>query len=275
MRPPWWRWGRALELHEGQLRYRRFDDEWVRRARRFVGVLARRDGDLGNPAVVSADRALAETARLSTTSQATLRHEVEARILAGQSDSEIAGIVGLDADVIEAFQALWFDIRARLNAIGWIGANIYGARFYRGTGGGDPELAARLIGFVLGPTAIDVYFNRIPRVERLAESIRLFVLAATAPRDDASAYRWTVLAERVAEAERKRAASRVDAVSGPLIVPADAVAFALAAKSSGLARPDRRVARGGKTDDRRSPVVATIPPYALALTSPALLRMAL
>ena len=50
--------------------------------------------------------------------------------------------------------------RDRLGAVDWIAAVVLGPRLFDGTGAGDPELAARLVGYNLGPLALDVHFGR-------------------------------------------------------------------------------------------------------------------
>lgn len=48
------------------------------------------------------------------------RWEVEARLLAGQGDDEIAGHTGLSAGVVGLFASLFFHVRARLGASSWV-----------------------------------------------------------------------------------------------------------------------------------------------------------
>jgi hypothetical protein len=47
--------------------------------------------------------------------RAPTRWSIEARILAREDDQKIAGSMGIDASVIEAYEAVFFDVRERLD----------------------------------------------------------------------------------------------------------------------------------------------------------------
>jgi hypothetical protein len=179
-------------------------------------------GAIDHPRVVAADPPLAAAGGLRATPDSRLRHEVEARLLAGEDDAAIAAKVGLDPGVVEAYHAVFFDVRGGLDATDWVAAVVLGPRLYRGEGLGDPELAARLVGWRLGPLGVDAMFGRLGDDEGLARQVRLFVLAATAPVDGAEAPRWVALAERAARLEWELAASKVGGVFAPIVVPLDA-----------------------------------------------------
>ncbi|HEY2156054.1 MAG TPA: hypothetical protein VGH33_10525 [Isosphaeraceae bacterium] len=203
-RPPYWRSARARELHFGLLRARRIDDAWVRRARRVLAAVERFAGDLDHPRVAAIDKPVVAAYRLSL-GDARLRLEIEARILSGQGDEAIASIVGLDVEVVESFGRLFWDVGPYLSAIDYIAAMVFGPALYRREVAGDVELAARLVGFTLGPVAVDIAFGRLAEgegVARLSDDIGQFVALATAPATPATEPRWLALAGRLAELER-------------------------------------------------------------------------
>jgi hypothetical protein len=204
LRPPHWRAARARELCYGRLRPRGLDDTWICRARRVLAAVERIGGDLDHPRVAAIDEPVVAAYRLSL-GDARLRLEIEARILSGQGDEAIAPIVGLDVRVVEAFSRLFWNVEPYLSAIDYIAATVFGPALYRREAAGDVELAARLVGFTLGPVAVDVTFGRLPGHEnaaRLADDIRQFVALATAPITPATGPRWLALAGRLAQLER-------------------------------------------------------------------------
>jgi hypothetical protein len=250
--PPDRRWRRAFQLRAGRLRARGLDDAWVRRARRFLAVLERHGDDLDHPRVVAADPLLAAALGLRATSTPHLKHEVEARLLAGEGNAAIAAKVGLEPRAVAAYHNVFFDVRGGLGATDLVAAVILGPRLYRGEGYGDPELAARLVGWRLGPLGVDPLFGRLGGDEALARQVRLFVLAATAPVGDAEGPRWVALAERAARLDRDRAASSVGAVFTSIAIPTNATAPAgLPALGAGAVA--RRVDAEGEADGPVAP----------------------
>jgi hypothetical protein len=248
-RPPWWRWGLAREHRRTGRLPARLDDRWVRRARRVLSTLDESGGDLDHPRVTAVDPAVAGAYGLHSVGDARLRIEVEARLLAGQDDAAIASRVGLGIDDVGAYDRLFFDVREHLERTDWIAAVVFGPRLFDGTGAGDLELAARLVGYNLGPVALDVHFGRptepIVDPTSVAESLRHYVAAATAPVTLANAPRWLALAGRIGELGREAVGSGAAAVCGPVLVPGGVAAVrrpdcnALTAYDQpGIARPD-------------------------------------
>src|SRR4051794_31005542 len=131
-RPPHCGYGLASDLDCEMIRpNRRRDDQWVRRARSFLRGLHRAGGDLDDPRLIRADRAVLGAYRLRYGSE-RIRWEIEARLLGGQDDAGIGTRTGIAADVIEAYEALFYSVRARLHYIDWVGAVAIGPRAYRG-----------------------------------------------------------------------------------------------------------------------------------------------
>ena len=229
LRPPHWRWGRALVLHDHRWGVRRIDDAWIRRARRVLAALGRRAGDLGDPRVAAVGPAIVEAYRLHAGGGARRRMEVEARLLAGQDDEAIATCLGLDAGVVEAYAALFFDVRDSLGKVDWIAGCVLGARLFDGTGVGDEDLGSKLAAYNFGPFAVDVFFGRHTAnsavgPSRLAGALRRYLAAATAPVTARDAPRWLAVTARMDEIEREEAASCLAAVSGPIRVRDDILA---------------------------------------------------
>lgn len=119
-RSPAWRWGRGLRHVIDDLRFSpNRDDEATGRAVRFRRALVRcrtRRQWSGlrrrDPALFAAHELFTATSRMRT--------EVEARLLAGQNAGEIAVITGLLQEVIELYEATFFNVGDRLEARDWI-----------------------------------------------------------------------------------------------------------------------------------------------------------
>ena len=104
-RPPDWRWRRAILPPWPRARGPRKDDGWIARARRFLAALDRSGGDTGHPRLARLDPEVLG-AFLLARSSARRRWELEARILAGQGDDEIAGRLGVGEGAVAAYEAL-------------------------------------------------------------------------------------------------------------------------------------------------------------------------
>lgn len=120
-RPPDWRRRRAEALAAGPAARRcsRHDDRWVQRYKRFLsgwhaadpavrGLAARSD-----PACFHAFR----LADAGTTSRRQLTRAVETRLLAGQPAADVAGRTGTEAETVEAYAALFFDLADRKSVV--------------------------------------------------------------------------------------------------------------------------------------------------------------
>jgi len=108
-----WRMRRARWLtrrkRDGDPRY---DDGATLSAQRYL--LGKRDGNTGEG---FADIELAEHIHKGNRVR---RLEIQARLLARQAPKEIAKRVGLPADAVAVYEALFFQIKDRLNATDWI-----------------------------------------------------------------------------------------------------------------------------------------------------------
>jgi hypothetical protein len=82
--------------------------------------------------------------------------EVQSWLLAGQGDEQVAGLCGLPARVVAAYEALFFNVRARLSARDWV--------LSRAIWGGHPlsmtmpdlGVVLRSIGYFGGPLVLEV-----------------------------------------------------------------------------------------------------------------------
>lgn len=84
-----------------------------------------------------------------------LRTVVESRVLAGQSDAEIAVLTNNPPEVISAYHDIFFDVRTRLMAKDWIGTQVIGQVFQVGDQRSNPDLLAKYFGYFGGPMVLE------------------------------------------------------------------------------------------------------------------------
>ncbi len=93
------------------------------------------------------------------------RAELEARLLAGQTDEAIAASCGLAATAVAAYHALFFDVRDALDADGFVYGVIMGPEVDARVTEDDEEVLLKLLGYAHGPAMIDAalrYFRDPP-----------------------------------------------------------------------------------------------------------------
>lgn len=101
-------------------------------------------------------------ARRLTQAEELLRWEVQARILARQTDEEVAAQCELTPQTVHWFEAVFFCVRDRLDARDWIAARVIGPGLWRGFA---PEEMGQLwayFGYNAGPLALDVIIAASP-----------------------------------------------------------------------------------------------------------------
>lgn len=122
-----WRWRRAQRIVAERLHASRCtDDPQTLAAARYCQVLhgGRGHGSLRMAAMTAAHR-LAD-------SDSPSKWEIQARILAGQQDDDIAAACQVPADVVYWFEALFFDVRQHLTASDWVAARVIGPGLWVG-----------------------------------------------------------------------------------------------------------------------------------------------
>jgi hypothetical protein len=150
-RPPDWRWRRAVLLARGEDRRRKWDDRSVARARRSLKSPGRAGTD---PAVSGA--------RLLRGGPPRRRWEVEGRLLAGQADAEIAGHIGVEPDVVLAYEQLFFEVREWLGCTDWIVFHAIGLGPRERSLSGELETIWKSWAYFCGPLVLDALIESSP-----------------------------------------------------------------------------------------------------------------
>lgn len=166
-RPVNWRWLRAEAASEHGLRpSRRHDDAWARRSIELRIDLARANGD-GDMAIVVArhDAAYWAYSLYNDRQEEDLQptpYEIEARLLARQDYGEIGRRLSIDADIVEAYERMFFHVlepsapeKAKIDCPGYITHQAIGPRLQRNLSDRHYDVLWKLFGYVGGPFVLD------------------------------------------------------------------------------------------------------------------------
>lgn len=152
-RSPDWRWQRAWWRNQTRSRRgERQDDDWTQRALGCVKAIHR---EACGYRPYRPDPELMQARQLAQHHDWN-RAELEARILADQPIVEISSAMGVSTGVVSAFEALFFDVRPRLGAQGWIIYEVIGLRPWGPMLSQDVAIAWMYFGFMFGVFVLDV-----------------------------------------------------------------------------------------------------------------------
>lgn len=96
-----------------------------------------------------------------------IRSVIEARILARQTDAEIAQTTGCVPETIEAYEALFFNVRERLDYRDFIVNSVIGLDAARGSQRIEPSWLWKLLGYLGGPHVLDAVISGVPNLMRV------------------------------------------------------------------------------------------------------------
>lgn len=94
------------------------------------------------------------------------RWALEARVLAGETDDEIADKLGVEAGVINAFVNVFFDVREKMRHMDYVQTVIMGDAVTRGLQERHYDLLWKMMGLQGGPHVLDAVINRCPQLAR-------------------------------------------------------------------------------------------------------------
>lgn len=165
-RPPHWRWLRAVQIDGGGLRAsRNFDGPegytWIRKALRLKRHLERAGNNQNaRHALMYRDRDLFWAHSMWLRDKAPTRWAIEARVLAGESNDEIANKLGTSSSVIGAYVNTFFDVREKLQNTDYVVNVVMADAVTRGLQERHYDLLWKLLGFRGGPHTLDAAINR-------------------------------------------------------------------------------------------------------------------
>jgi len=163
-RSPRWRYERALALvnkNQGG-----GDDELISRLRRFIRLWdskmpqldSQDDIDNASASLFYADPALFQaydTFVAGTEKQEFSKYALEGRILAGQTNAEIAQHLELLPESVEAYEKCFFHVRERLRSKDYIVGQVIGTAIVVNDSSLSPDFSAKFFGYFGGPFVLD------------------------------------------------------------------------------------------------------------------------
>jgi hypothetical protein len=221
-RPPDWRWRGASQPPMKRSRRGCRDDDWVVRCRRFQAKLEKAGGDVHQARLARAHKDVL-AAYLLRQGEPRRRWEVEARVLAGQTDEEIGDRVGVDGTVIQAYEAMFFAVRTRLRCCDWVMACVIGPKLWEGFDVGDVETVWKVVAYQCGPVVFDSLIENVredgrpPADPELAEQLEILVAVTAMPAIPKNAAAILRLDALVREIDRADCARVVAPLTRPLV----------------------------------------------------------
>lgn len=171
LRAPHWRWLRALQVDTGGRRpSRKIDGEagffWIRRATRLKRHFDKAAGR-AEPlyALLERDPELFWAHNIWTKDKAPTRWAIEARVLAGQSDEEIAFRAATTTEIVSAYVNVFFDVRGVLDRDDYILNVVLADAVSRGVQERHYDLLWKLLAYRGGPHVLDATINRFAKTE--------------------------------------------------------------------------------------------------------------
>jgi hypothetical protein len=151
-----WRWQDARRtVDEGRKATRKRDPDWLVEVVAYLRAMQRCKDDRGRARVAARYSEIDQARRFAEAGGQAL-WEVQARLLAGQSDDEIATLCGLSPGAVNRFESLFYAVRERIEAHDWVLTRaIRPGMRYLST---PPDLATtwRQFGYYAGPLVLDV-----------------------------------------------------------------------------------------------------------------------
>lgn len=182
LRAPNWRWLRAVQIDGGGPKPSQKRDgvdgyKWIRRSVR----LKRRNALNSNRPYASYDLAQLDpnlfwAHSMWANEKAPTRWAVEARILAGETDEEIAKKIGCEPGVIEAYESVFFNVREKIEHSEYVVNVVMADAVARGLSERQYDLLWKMFGYQGGSYVLDAMISKFTMMRRpeKAEDVSAF-----------------------------------------------------------------------------------------------------
>ena len=160
-RPPDWKWRRAVGAVAGTEPppSRKWDKEaGFGRIKRAIKFIQRKEA----VATIEDEYSLAFDMpdlfwayRMYENKECVVRYSIEAHVLAGSTDLDIAMRVNYAPTVVKTFCDMFFDVRDRLDRRQWIVHSVIGVSVHHGIAERQYDLLWKLYGLMMGPQMLD------------------------------------------------------------------------------------------------------------------------
>lgn len=168
-RSPNWRWDAAGNL-SGPIKASASKDPWLKKAIRFRLQLKKSKSDAEQTKLALRFEDIYWAWRIwdavDDERHRLLRHELEARILAEDTEERINKLCGITPEVQEAYVKIFFDVRDRLSQPAYIMHQVLGPKVHSGMTERDYELLWKMFGYCAGPMAVDAIINTMSGLEK-------------------------------------------------------------------------------------------------------------
>jgi len=151
-----WRWRTAcLIVSKGRRVSRKRDSAPILEAVQFLRTLERNPGDPGLQSVTRKWPTLGEAYDVAQ-GNPRRRWEIQARLLAGETDQAIALTSGLSVEAVALYESLFFGVRDYFEARNWILVQAIGTEILTGVAPDDLGTIWRAVGYYGGPDALEI-----------------------------------------------------------------------------------------------------------------------
>ncbi len=155
-RPVDWRWRRAVDLVEsGRIASPGHDDAGVCLARKFFRALRGCQDDAARQLLARRMPALFQTYTIYAGPPSFAKSVIEARLLTEETFAQIADKCNCTPAVIETYELLFFSVRDRLTAEGYILHQVIGPRAHTGLRDDDIDVILKMRAFAGGAVVLD------------------------------------------------------------------------------------------------------------------------
>lgn len=171
-RAPHWRWLRAVQIDAGGPRASRALDgadgfTWIRRATKLKRHFER----AGNRfdalyALMHRDRELFWAHSMWADERAPTRWGIEARVLAGETNEEIAHKIGTEPEIVAAYVNVFFDVREKMNHVDYIVNVVMADAVTRGLQERHYDLLWKMLGYHGGTHVLSAVINKFTHTPR-------------------------------------------------------------------------------------------------------------
>jgi len=173
----WWQRAIGIIGHEHLPASARIDTypgrRWIRRAEKYLQAIctantrrAWQEVALRYPAIYQAHQLYEE----AQPKYRNMRRAIEARILARQTDAEIAALQGCSSNTVEAYEALFFNVRKRLKHSDYVNNCLLNPLLLSEATASDRGTHWKVVGYSCGPLMLDAFMAELPKSARAMRS---------------------------------------------------------------------------------------------------------
>lgn len=167
LRSPVWPWLRATGIVDGTfpgLSYHRDGREGCKRIRpiiRYIRAWRRCTSDAERAQLALHCPHLFWAHSIFLQDNAPAKWLIEARLLARESDYEIASRIGCSPEIVKCYHDTFFDVREKLDFRDYVTSMVFGEAAFRGLSERQHDLLWKMFGYLGGPFVIDSVSSRL------------------------------------------------------------------------------------------------------------------